>query len=407
MSTRSTFNLLFWVNTSRIKNKEVSLYARITVDGKRANISLKRRIPLSNWDSNKGKAKGSKQEAKALNKYLNQVRAKIYQSYEDLISEDKLITAQLIKSRFLGEDRNFKTLLELFEYHNEISKEQLTSHTLRHYKVTQGYLKKYLDIKLATTDVKLGELSYGFIVDFEYFIKSYQPEDHQRKMSHNTAMKHLQRLRKMVTMAYHMEWIDKDPFVRFKTSFENRRREYLSETELMSLEKFNSSVDRLNLVRDLFLFSCYTGISFIDIHDLTPEQIMLGIDGNDWVISERQKTSTSIRVPLLPKAKALVEKYKEHPRVVCSGGIFPKISNQKVNSYLKEIADLCKINKNLTFHIARHTFATIITLSNGVPIETVSKLLGHTKIATTQIYARVLDQKVSEDMGKLKEVLSN
>ncbi|MCR8668694.1 site-specific integrase [Aestuariibaculum sp. M13] len=406
MSTRSTFNLLFWVNTSRIKNKEVSLYARITVDGKRANISLQQRIPLSNWDSNKGKAKGSKQEAKALNKYLDQVRAKIYQSYEDLISEDKLITAQLIKSRFLGEDRNFKTLLELFECHNEISKEQLTSHTLRHYKVTQGYLKKYLDIKLATTDVKLGELSYGFIVDFEYFIKSYQPEDHQRKMSHNTAMKHLQRLRKMVTMAYHMEWIDKDPFVRFKTSFENRRREYLSETELMSLEKFNSKVDRLNLVRDLFLFSCYTGISFIDIHDLTPEQIMLGIDGNDWVISERQKTSTSIRVPLLPKAKALVEKYKEHPRVVCSGGVFPKISNQKVNSYLKEIADLCKINKNLTFHIARHTFATTITLSNGVPIETVSKLLGHTKIATTQIYARVLDQKVSEDMGKLKEVLS-
>ncbi|MCR8668662.1 site-specific integrase [Aestuariibaculum sp. M13] len=406
MSTRSTFNLLFWVNTSRIKNKEVSLYARITVDGKRANISLQRRIPLSNWDSNKGKAKGSKQEAKSLNKYLDQVRAKIYQSYEDLISEDKLITAQLIKSRFLGEDRNFKTLLELFEYHNEISKEQLTSHTLRHYKVTQGYLKKYLDIKLATTDVKLGELSYGLIVDFEYFLKSYQPEDHQRKMSHNTAMKHLQRLRKMVTMAYHMEWIEKDPFVRFKTSFENKRREYLSEMELRSLEKFNSKVDRLILVRDLFLFSCYTGISFIDIHDLTPEQITLGIDGNDWVISERQKTSTSIRVPLLPKAKALVEKYKEHPRVIYSEGVFPKISNQKVNSYLKEIADLCKINKNLTFHIARHTFATTITLSNGVPIETVSKLLGHTKIATTQIYARVLDQKVSEDMGKLKEVLS-
>ncbi|MGJ5641533.1 site-specific integrase [Formosa sp. S-31] len=407
MSTRSTFNLLFWVNTSRIKNNEVSLYARITVDGKRTNISLNRKITLSLWDSNKGKAKGSNQESKALNKYLDQLRAKIYQSYEDLISEEKLITAQLIKSRFLGEDRNFKTLLELFEYHNEISKEKLTSHTLRHYKVTQGYLKKYLDIKLSTTDIKLRELSYGFIVDFEFFLKSYQPEDHQRKMGHNTAMKHLQRLRKMVTMAYHMEWIEKDPFVRFRTSLENKRRDYLSKSELVSLEKFNSSVGRLNLVRDLFLFSCYTGISFIDIHDLTAEHIMLGIDGNDWVISERQKTSTSIRVPLLPKAKVLVEKYKEHPRVMNSGGVFPKISNQKVNSYLKEIADLCKINKNLTFHIARHTFATTITLSNGVPIETVSKLLGHTKISTTQIYARVLDQKVSEDMGKLKEVLSN
>src|SRR5690606_38148380 len=157
-------------------------------------------------------------------------------------------------------------------------------------------------MKLKTTDVSLQSLNYSFIVDFECFIKSYQPIDHQRKMSHNTAMKHLQRLRKMVTMAYHMEWIDKDPFVRFKSSFEKKRREFLSENELKSLEGFQSSVDRLNIVRDLFLFSCYTGISYVDVNSLTPDNIVLDIEGNQWIETKRKKTNTFLRIPLLSQA---------------------------------------------------------------------------------------------------------
>lgn len=405
MKIRSTFSLLFWANTSRIKNDHVPVYARITVNGKRTNLSLQRRIPISSWDANKGKARGTKQQARLFNKYLEQVRAKIYQSYEDLLSENKLITAQLIKSRFLGMDESGKTLLELFKYHNEVSKEKLNSHTLRHYKVTQGYLEKFLNMKLKTTDVSLQSLNYSFIVDFECFIKSYEPKDHQRKMSHNTAMKHLQRLRKMVTMAYHMEWIIKDPFVRFKSSFENKRREFLTETELDSLEKFHSSIERLNIIKDLFLFSCYTGLSYIDMNGLTADNIILGIDGNYWIKSKRQKTNSFLEIPLLNQAKNLIKKYEGHQRTIISNTLFPCFSNQKINSYLKEVAELSGIKKNLTFHMARHTFATTVTLSNGVPIETVSKLLGHTKIATTQIYARVINKKVSEDMFKLNKKL--
>ncbi len=406
MRTRSTFSLLFWVNTSRLKNNQVPVYARVTVNGKRVNISLKRKVILSEWDSAKGKLKGNKQETKLFNRFLEQVRSQIYSAYEQLLSENKLITAQAIKARYLGEDEQHRSLLELFEYHNTTMSKNLHKDTMRHYKTTQSYLKSFLSKKIKTDNIYLSSLDYSFIVDFEYYLKAHEPTDHQRKISNNTAMKHLQRLRKMVTMAYHLEWIDRDPFVRFKSSFEKREREFLSESELFKLENFHSPVNRLNIVKDLFVFSCYTGISYIDLNKLTRDNIVKGIDGSEWLITKRQKTKTSVKIPLLDKAAELIFKYQNHPRVIANNGILPRLSNQRINAYLKEIADLCKIKKNLTFHIARHTFATTVTLSNGVPIETVSKLLGHTKIATTQIYARVIERKVSDDMVNLKKILN-
>ncbi|WP_336069744.1 site-specific integrase [Mesoflavibacter sp. CH_XMU1404-2] len=407
MRTRSTFSLLFWVNTSRLNNNQVPVYARVTVNGKRVNISLKRKVILSEWDSAKSKLKGSNQEAKLFNRFLEQVRSQIYLAYEQLLSENKLINAQAIKARYLGEDEQHRSLLELFEYHNTTMSKNLHKDTMRHYKTTQNYLKSFLSKKIKTDNIYLSNLDYSFIVDFEYYLKAHEPTDHQRKISNNTAMKHLQRLRKMLTMAYHLEWIDRDPFVRFKSSFEKREREFLSESELLKLENFHSPVNRLNIVKDLFVFSCYTGISYIDLNNLTRDNIVKGIDGNDWLITKRQKTKTNVKIPLLDKALELVFKYENHPRVVANNGILPRLSNQRINAYLKEIADLCKIKKNLTFHIARHTFATTVTLSNGVPIETVSKLLGHTKIATTQIYARVIERKVSEDINALKIKMIN
>lgn len=407
MRTQSTFSILFWINTSRVKDEEAMVYARVTVNRKRVNISLKRKVNISDWDSTSGKVKGNNQQAKLFNKYLQQVRNKIYEAYEELVMEKKLITAQAIKSRFLGEDGQHKSMIELFEYHNEIMEKQLHKDTMKHYRTTQKYLKMFISEKHKTNDVFLDALNYAFIVDFEHFLKAYQPNDHQRKISNNTAMKHLQRLRKMVTMAYHLEWITKDPFVRFKSSFEKKEREFLSELELKNLEEFHSGVERINVVKDLFVFSCYTGISFIDMNKLSRDNIVKGIDGNDWIITKRQKTKTPVKIPLLDKAKELIYKYENHPRVISSNSLFPILSNQKINSYLKEIANLCSIKKNLTFHMARHTFATTITLSNGVPIETVSKLLGHTKIATTQIYARVIERKVSEDMDILKQKLNS
>ena len=189
--------------------------------------------------------------------------------------------------------------------------------------------------------------------------------------------------------------------------YEKRERGFLSENELTTMELQEFQLDRLERIRDLFVFSCYTGISYIDIMNLTEDNILLGIDGGNWIFTHRQKTKTKIKIPVLEKAQELVDKYKNHPMTIVSGTLFLKITNEKLNAYLKDVAFVCGIKKNLTFHMARHTFATTITLSNGVTIETVSKLLGHTKIATTQIYARVLEIKLCEDMTILSRKLSN
>jgi integrase/recombinase XerD len=406
MKTTKTFSVLIWINASRAKNNQAELFARITVNQKRANFSLKRKIDINFWDKSKNQVKGSYPNAQIINQYLEQVKAKLFKIYVEFQTQDKTITANLINESFLGTDKKFPSLCELFEYHNCNFKNKLCQGTRRHYKTSQSYLKKFVKSHYKSSDIFLKDLNYAFVINFEMFLRAYAPTDHQRKMGQNTIMKHIQRLRKMVTMAYHMEWIDRDPFVRFKPTFEKHQREFLNEFELQSVINFTSDIKRLNLVKDLFVFSCYTGIAYVDIMQLTKDNILTGIDGHKWIITKRQKTGSAVKVPILDKARELIDKYKNNIRAEVSGTLFSVLSNQKLNSYLKEIADLCGIKKNLTFHMARHTFATTVTLTNGVPIETVSKLLGHTKLATTQIYAHVIERKVSQDMAALRNILS-
>ncbi|PJR04869.1 site-specific integrase [Avrilella dinanensis] len=215
-------------------------------------------------------------------------------------------------------------------------------------------------------------------------------------------MKHLERLKKLVNMAITMDWLEKDPFAKYRLHFDKVERGHLSKEELAVLEKKNFSIERLQSVLDMFLFSCYKGLAYIDISKLSCEHICKGIDGKDWLMIKREKTNTLVKVPLLSQAVQLISKYKNHSAAVANETLFLMITNQRMNGYLKEIAEICKIKKNLTFHLARHTFATTVTLSNGVPIESVSKMLGHTSIRTTQIYAKVVEQKLSEDMQNLK-----
>jgi site-specific recombinase XerD len=199
--------------------------------------------------------------------------------------------------------------------------------------------------------------------------------------------------------------MDKNPFNAYEIRFDKVEREFLTEKELEAIEKKKINIERLQTIRDMFVFSCYTGLAYIDAVNLPVSSIRNGIDGQLWIYTKREKTNTPVKIPVLPKAFEIIEGYKNNPRSVYYGTIFPLISNQKLNSYLKEIADICEIDKNLTFHLARHTFATSVTLRNGVPIETVSKLLGHKSISTTQIYAKVVENKVGEDMALLKNKL--
>ena len=401
MKNSHTFSILFWLKLANAKNGKAPLYARITVNGKRAELSLKRKLTISNWDPSKNRLKGLNDESKLINGYIKQVQAKLFGCYQKLSNNNKPFSSAIIKAHFLGENTNRYLISNIIEYHNEHMKSTLRWGTQKNYFTTHKYIFSFLKLKHKTTDIFLSELSYKFIIDFERFLRA------QKSMGNNTVMKHIERLRKMVSLAYKMEWIDKDPFIKFEAKYEKRERSFLTLEELQAIEKKKFNIPRLQLIKDLFVFSCYTGLSYGDVMGLTKDNLCIGIDRKQWIYSQRQKTSIPFKIPLLSKALQIIEKYELFPTCINKERLFPSISNQKLNSYLKEIADVCGITKNLTFHIARHTFATTITLSNGVPIETVSKLLGHSKITTTQIYAKVIERKVSDDMQKLHEVFEN
>lgn len=403
MRSTNTFGVHFMIRRNKVKNNLAPIYARITVDARRIEISLKRKINPNEWDPVNGKAKGKSPEARMLNSFLDENLILLYDYYHELQKRKELITADAIKNMFLGIDEKDFSLKKLVEYHNEVMKTTLAWGTMKNYYTTQKYIQEFVQKKYKTSDVFLCKLTYRFISDFEFFLRNRQPNDHQRPMGNNGVMKHLERFRKMINMAVRMEWLEKDPFERYQLKFNKVERGYLTEEELEKIEAKKISIERMQFIRDIFVFSCYTGLAYIDAIKLSPDDIIRGIDGEHWISIKREKTDVPVRVPILPVAWQLIEKYKTHPRSEKNNTVFPFITNQRLNSYLKELADICGIKKNLTFHLARHTFATTVTLTNGVPIETVSKMLGHSKMATTQIYAKVIERKVGEDMKTLKD----
>jgi Site-specific recombinase XerD len=400
-----TLGIHFVLRMNKINNGLAPIYARITVNSKRCEVSVKRSIPVSAWNVGKGMAKPISPENKQLNSYLEQIRKMMVEAYQDIVVSKQIVTAEAIKNKFYGIDLSEMTLVKLIEYHNKNCKEELRWGTLKNYFTTQKYITKFLKEKLKTSDIYLHSLNYKFLADFEYYLRTYKPVDHQSPMGNNTVMKHIERLRKMIKMAIRYEWLEKDPFTAFRQKFHRVERGYLTEEELKIIESRDFSISRLQYVKDLFIFSCYTGLAYIDVMKLTPDDIQLGIDKQIWLFTKREKTDNPVRIPLLPIAIEIVNKYKEDIKSIVHGRVFPPISNQRLNSYLKEISDLCEIKKNLTFHLARHTFATTVTLTNGVPIESVSKMLGHSRISTTQVYAKVVEKKLGEDMAQLKKRL--
>ncbi len=402
MQTSKTFSIHFWLNMSKKKGDLAPIYARITVDGKRAEISLKRDLLVSYWDTKSKRAKPRTSGATMLNGYLDNVYSNLLDCHKQLTAEFIVITAHNIKSRFLGEDEQHKTLLELVDYHNKNMQLVLKFGTLKNYFTTEKYLKKFLQKKIKADDIYLKQLSYGFIIDFEQFLRNTPSINKTRALNNNGVMKHLERFKKLLNLAMDLEWIEKNPFARFKLKFSKYERAFLSKSELETLELGVLQQEALIKTRDIFVFACYTGLSYIDVKLLTKENVVKGIDGDYWIFTNREKTDKPVKIPLLDKALEIIKKYDG----TLSDNLLPVYSNQKVNAYLKKITLKLKIPKELTFHSARHTFATTVTLSNGVPIETVSKLLGHSKLSTTQVYARVVEQKVSSDIRNLKIILN-
>ena len=399
MKNAVSFGICFIPKSSKAKNGTAPLYARITVNGERIELSLKRRITINLWNEKRSRLKGHSEESKQVNRSLDRIYNKVYEAFRQLQEENKLLTAKTVKARYMGLDDSYKTLVELLSYHNTKMTSVLKPGTMKNYYTTEKYVLEFLEKKMNTADIYLKQINYRFITDFEHFLRDYRPKTHRPKPTNNGVMKHLERLKKLTNLALKMEWIDKDPFAKYSLHYKKKERDYLSENEIEELENLNLERETLSRTRDIFIFSCYSGLSYGDIKSLESEHIVTGVDGNKWIVKEREKTGKLFKVPMLAKVKTIIKKYEKEAHI--NDLLLPVYSNQKTNQYLKDLAKLAKISKKLTFHVARHTFATTVTLSKGIPIETVSKLLGHTKLSTTQIYSRVLDHKISKDMNKI------
>jgi len=379
----------------------VPIYIRVTVDGERIEFSTKRYTHPDKWSVEGSCMKGYSGEAKSINSFLDSLKAKVYDYQQQLIREDELVNAENMRNKILGIDKRSHMLIGIFQQHNDeikalIGKDYAAATHVR-YETSLKHTEDFLKWKYKVSDLDIRKIDHEFITSYEFYLKSVC------NCCQNTTSKYIKNFGKIIRICLANGWIQKNPFINYKSKMVEVERAFLSMEEIETMLNKVFVSDRLNLVKDIFLFSCFTGLAYSDVKKLSRKNIAIGVDGDRWIYINRTKTDTRSNIPILPIASYLLEKYEDHPQVVNQEKLLPILSNQKMNSYLKEIADACEINKELTFHIARHTFATTVTLSNGVPIESVSKMLGHKNLKTTQHYAKILDIKVSNDMQILKE----
>lgn len=406
MNNANTFGVHYVLRANKKDRNGLSpVYARITVNGTRCEMAIKHYLSPNDWDIGKGMAKPKSQELKQFNAYLEEVRGKLARCYRELQMRDCLLSASAVKNAMLGDGKPetpSRSLLWLITQHNTMMAQVLKPGSMKNYFTTERYLKAFLQKQFKVADILLTQLNYEFITNFEFFVRTTPLKDFD-PCENNGTMKHLERLKKIITWAVKNEWVDKNPFINYKLKFKRKEREFLTEQELSAIESKILVNQALQRTRDLFVFSCYTGLAFVDLMNLQRHQIFCGNDDLQWIKTTREKTDTVVNVPILSPALAILQKYQAIDKTDHTDNIFPKITNQEINRNLKIIAEICEIKKYLTFHLARHTFATTVTLMNGVPIETISKMLGHTKLNTTMIYARVTQTKIGVDMRVLQE----
>lgn len=392
----------FYVKELRKDNNgEAPIYLRITVNGERAEISTNRRINIDFWDKVSEKAAGRSESARIINLTLHNLIGKVEKSFSNFDIKDEMISVRQIIDELKGKSHNQMTLIKAYDYHianiEKLIGIEYAPNTVKRYKSSLNSLKAFILKKYKKSDFRLCDLNNMFIESYYAYLKV------DRALQQNTTAKDIKNLYRVINKSISYRWIQQNPFKEFSCQYINPNRSYLTEEDIDSLYKKEFKINRLAKVRDVFIFQIYTGLSYIDMAELTEDNIEIGIDGKRWIVINRKKTGIRSSIPLLPRAQEILDRYKTDSLCISEQKILPIYCNQRMNSYLKEIADLCEINKNLTTHLARHTFATTITLSKGVPIETVSKMLGHTNLKTTQIYSKVVDKKVADDMKSLMQ----
>jgi site-specific recombinase XerD len=403
MKTKITLH--FYAKSTKMNvNGNLPIYVRLTINGERTEFSSKKFIDKAKWSPELAKMKGNSEEARSINSYLDMIRSKVLSAEMDLIHKDEYVSIQNVQSIIKGLHKNHRTLIPIFQDHNDKMKELVGKKyaygTLQRFEVTLNHIQNFLLWKYNTSDILINKVDHAMITDLEFYLRSI------KNCANNTAVKYIRNFRKIIKICLNNDWLERNPFSKYEGKVYEIDKEFLTEEEIQKIYAKKFMNTRLEQVRDIFIFCCFTGLAYIDVQQLRSDHLGIGIDGNKWIFKNRQKTDTRSKIPLLPIVEDLIHKYSNHPKCINEDRIFPVLSNQKMNSYLKEIGDVCGIQKEITFHMARHSFATSITLTNGVPIESVSKMLGHKNLRTTQHYAKVLDRKVSDDMSLLREKFS-
>lgn len=399
---RTTFGLLFYIRRDKTNKKgEAPVFMRLTINGERADASIKRFIEPHAWNSAKGKANEKSRGGKDLNLYLDAISANILRIQRDLELDKKEVSAQIILNRYLGKEQSDRhTLMEVFRAHNEkcraLSGISLAPGTVIRYETSLRLTEAFLRTTYKKEDCYLDEITHQFVEDYDFYLRTV------RRCCHNTTTKYLLNFKKIIRIALAKGWMKKDPFAQVHFHFEPVEREFLEKQELKVLLNKEITITRLAQVRDIFCFCCLTGLAFMDVQQLKPEHLVADIHSKIWIRKARQKTKNMCNIPLLDEAQKIIDRYREHPYCQTHGVLLPVCSNQKMNSYLKELADICGIRKNLSTHCARHTFATL-TLASGATIDNVAKMLGHANVNMTRRYAKVLDSSIMRDMEVVAE----
>lgn len=406
MSSRTSFGLTFYINRTRErKNGECPVMLRININGDRIALQVHRFVKPENWDPARYVMKGRTEEARVFNNYLEAVRLKAHTKYNELLTYTDDVTPQMLRDAILGiHSAKSRQIIEIWEeYVADLKKligKEITYATYQKHNTAKNHFQAFLQEKCNCTDISIKAVNYQLIQKYSIYLKT------EKGCGYNTAVKFLQNLKTVTRLSIRSGWLLKDPFNGINLTLKEVDRPYLTEEEIQRLVEFNSNFERLNRVRDFFIFSCYTGLAYIDVQKLKRAEI----EGNDqsgyWIRTRRKKTGGRANIPLLDIPMSIIRNYCQLELLDAEDPILPILSNQKMNAYLKELADLCHIQKQLSYHVARHTFATTVTMMNGVPIETVSKMLGHKNIHSTQHYARIVDKKVGDDMKLLAAKLN-
>ncbi len=384
----------------------VPIFQRITVNGKRIDRSTGKFIDQSKWSSEGTRLKGSFDEARTINSYLDSLIANNAATEKMMLAKDLEINAESFKNHLSGKTGKIRTIVPTFQQHNQKIKSlievgEYAPGTLQRYEISLKHTVDFIMWKYSISNINVKKIDTAFVADCDFYLRTV------RKCDNNTTVKYLKNFQNIIKICLKNRWITKDPFTHYEERTRIVERSYLSGDQIKTIYGKSLFSDRLKYVRDVYIFCCFTGLAYIDVKQLSADHIGIDINGQRWIFKNRQKTESACKIPLLQIPLEILEKYAANAKCVSENRLLPVLSNQKMNSYLKEIADLCGIGIELTFHTARHTFATTVTLTNGVPIESVSKMLGHKNIQTTQHFAKILDKKVSEDMMQLRLKINN